>query len=121
MGLRGNTPLAAHIKSSQVQGRHTDRPPAGNSPEQPEEEWWGKRHYPAYRVVVGFSELHFPLGCREVALSLLTGDHTPQAAKGAPRQKVNYSKDVSPAYREVTQHISDLATQGAGNTPLQYD
>ena len=81
----------------------------------------GKTALPYLQGGRGVQQAPFPLRCGQVALSLLTGDHTPQAAKGAPRQKVNYSKDLSPAYREVTQHISDLATQGAGNIPLQYD
>ena len=75
--------------------------------------------YPAYRVALGSSELHFPLRCGELALALCTGGHAPQAAKGATRQKANYSKDLSPAYREVAQHKAGLVTQGAGSALLK--
>lgn len=38
-------------------------------------------------------------------MPLITGGRSPQAAKGATRQKDDYSrKDPSPAYREVAQH-----------------
>ncbi len=40
----------------------------------------------------------------------VTGGHAPQAAKGAARQKANYSKDPSPAYGEVAQHNASLGT-----------
>lgn len=38
-------------------------------------------------------------------MPLITGGRSPQAAKGATRQKADYNrKDPSPAYREVAQH-----------------
>ncbi len=60
---------------------------------------------------MGSSELHFPLRCGEVALALCTGGHAPQAAEGVIRQKANYSKDPSPAYREVAQLRTGLVTK----------
>lgn len=46
-----------------------------------------------------------PPGAERAAVPLLPGGRSPQAAKGATRQKANYkSKDPSPAYREVAQH-----------------
>ncbi len=70
---------------------------------------------------MGYGELHFPLRCGEVALALRTGGHAPQAAKGATRQKASYSKDPSPAYREVAQHKPGLVTQGAGSALPKHD
>ena len=70
---------------------------------------------------MGYGELHFPLRCGEVALALRTGGHAPQAAKGATRQKASYSKDPSPAYREVAQHKAGRVAKGAGNAQLKCD
>lgn len=81
----------------------------------------GKTALPYLQGGRGVQQAPFPLRCGEVALSLLTGGHTSQAAKGATRQKANYSKDPTPAYREVAQHIADLVTQGADNALSQYD
>ena len=56
-----------------------------------------------------------------MALALPTGAHVPQAAKGATRQKANYSKDPSPGYREVAQHKAGPVIQSAGKALLQHD
>lgn len=77
----------------------------------------GKRHYPAYRVPSGSSEFHFPLGCKEVALTLCTGGHTSWAARRTTKQKANYSKRPKP----WLQHKASLVTQSASNTLLSYD
>ena len=109
-------------RAPRVRGRRIDTPPPGNDAEGPEEEegrgngttlLTGRPRGPASSISLSGAE-------RWLSPSV-TGGHAPQAAKGAARQKANYSKDPSPAYREVAQHKAGRVAKGAGNAQLKCD
>ena len=105
-----------------MRGRRIDKPPSGNDAEGPgEEEGQGNGTTLLTGWPRGPASSISHSGAERWLSPSVTGGHAPQAAKGAARQKANYSKDLSPAYGEVAQHNASLVTKGAGSSQLKRD
>lgn len=109
-------------RAPRVRGRRIDRPPPGNDAEGPEDkEGQGSGTTLLTGWPRGPASSISHSGAERWLSPSVTGGHAPQAAKGAARQKANYSKDPSPAYGEVAQHNASLVTKGAGSSQLKRD